>query len=233
MISAAKRKQLEAAGYSISKSGDTVTKDGGTVAGINGNGKVFGSGKAFDILKGSSRKDSDTKGREKPKESKTTTSSRSSSSSAPSESKRPKQRQTGRGEPNYGKEADKPVESTMGGPRRGRKPTPTRERREGTTLLRSPDSTPYEVWKSMSSSERRAAGLPESTTAWQNQDVQKDFRAWWRKQLGLSPEVKETTGSSSRKSTRGMAKGGMVRKGNTSYKDKGMFYKSASPRGFK
>ena len=48
-----------------------------------------------------------------------------SRSSAPESSPRPKQRQTGRGEPNYGKAADKPIKTPMGGPRRGRKPAST------------------------------------------------------------------------------------------------------------
>jgi hypothetical protein len=43
-------------------------------------------------------------------------------SSAPKSSSRPKQRQTGRGEPSYGEAADKPIKTPMGGPRRGRTP---------------------------------------------------------------------------------------------------------------
>lgn len=231
MISNSKRNQLEAAGYSVSKSGKTVTKDGGTIAGINDNGNFFGSGKALDILKGASKKtpkkDSDTKAREKPKERKAVTSSRSSS--APTESKRPKQRQMGRGEPNYGEAADKPVESPMGGPRRGRKPTsssetPTRDRREGTILLRSDNSPTLKEYVL----ERVRESGDSSASA------QRIYREEYKEKYGLGTTPSSpSTGSSSRKSTRGMAKGGMVRKGNTSYKDKGMFYKSASPRGYK
>lgn len=225
MISAAKRKQLEEAGYKVNKSGKTVQHpEGGTVAGINENGEFFGSGKALDILK-STKKDSDTKSREKPKERKTTTSApKSSPSSAPTESKRPKQRQMGRGEPNYGEAEDKSTESAMGGPRRGRKPMPTRDRREGTTLLRS-NSTP--TLREFVLERVRESGDSSAKAQRKYRDEYKDTYG----SGGYTSQI--STGSSSRKSTRGMAKGGMVRKGNTSYKDKGMFYKSASPRGFK
>lgn len=249
MISAAKRKQLEEAGYKVNKSGKTVQHpEGGTVAGINENGNVFGSGKAFDILKGSSKKapkkDSDTKAREKPKERKTKTSSRSSS--APTESKRPKQRQMGRGEPNYGKEADKPVESPMGGPRRGRTPAPTRDRREGTTLLRSPDrSEPKGILQSVAEKRKKAqetlAERRASEAATQaRQDSAPTFSSYMNEKRKENPEAfrEDPSGFTQKmremyKTTYGFNKGGMVRKGNISYKDKGMFYKSASPRGYK
>ena len=53
-ISASQRKALEAAGYTIGKSGSTVqSKNGGTVGGYNENGKMFsGSKKVRDILAG-------------------------------------------------------------------------------------------------------------------------------------------------------------------------------------
>jgi hypothetical protein len=52
-LSVDQRKALEAAGYKISKSGKTVEgKNGGTIGGINENGKLFsGSKKVMDILK--------------------------------------------------------------------------------------------------------------------------------------------------------------------------------------
>jgi len=55
-ISASQRKALEAAGYTVSKSGSTVqNKSGGTVGGYNENGKVFSGSKTVrDILKGTS-----------------------------------------------------------------------------------------------------------------------------------------------------------------------------------
>lgn len=248
MISAAKRKQLEESGYSVSKSGKTVTKGKGTVAGINENGKVFGSGKAFDILKGSdSSAPTESK---KPKARSTSTKSPSSSSSAPTESKRPKQRQTGRGKGLYemGRRAieqpdyDEPVESTMGGPRRGRKPMPTRDRREGTTLLRSPDRKPAEGVTAKRErakevlSERRAN---EATTK-AKQDSAPTFSSYMNEKRKENPEAfREDPSGFTQKmrdmynTTFGFNKGGMVRKGGTSYKDKGMFYKSASPRGYK
>lgn len=53
-ISASQRKALEAAGYTIGKSGSTIqNKSGGTVGGYNENGKIFsGSKKVRDILAG-------------------------------------------------------------------------------------------------------------------------------------------------------------------------------------
>lgn len=53
-ISASQRKALEAAGYTVSKSGSTVqSKNGGTVGGYNENGKVFSGNQVVrDILKG-------------------------------------------------------------------------------------------------------------------------------------------------------------------------------------
>jgi hypothetical protein len=52
-ITASQRKALEAAGYTVGKSGTTVqNKSGGTVGGYNENGKVFGgSSKVMNILK--------------------------------------------------------------------------------------------------------------------------------------------------------------------------------------
>lgn len=51
-ITAPQRKRLEAAGYTISKSGTSVQKDGKTVGGYNANGQIFsGSAKVKDILK--------------------------------------------------------------------------------------------------------------------------------------------------------------------------------------
>jgi len=88
-ISDSKRKQLEAAGYTVSKSGKTVqTKDGGTVAGINENGNFFGSAnsKAFKILKGEEVK---PKPKAKPK-----AKPKSSSSAPKSTSTRPQARRT-------------------------------------------------------------------------------------------------------------------------------------------
>lgn len=62
---------------------------------------------------------------------------------------------------------------------------------------------------------------------WQNlgPDARRDL-ARVRRMFGWGFE-KENSNKS------GMAKGGMVRKGNANYKGKGMFYKSASPRGYK
>ncbi len=51
-ITSQQRKALEAAGYTVGKSGSTIQKDGKTVGGYNANGQMFsGSGKIRDILK--------------------------------------------------------------------------------------------------------------------------------------------------------------------------------------
>ncbi len=51
-ITSQQRKALEAAGYTVGKSGTTVQKDGKTIGGYNANGQMFsGSGKIRDILK--------------------------------------------------------------------------------------------------------------------------------------------------------------------------------------
>jgi hypothetical protein len=232
MISDSKRKQLEAAGYKVGKSGKTVqTKEGGTVAGINSNGNLFGSGKALDILKGEAKP---TKTKEQPKSKST---SKPKASAAPKESKRP-MRRTGKmsDDAKAARTADttpKKTTTTTSGPstRQSNKPTKSKGTSEGTTLLRSPSkNVTYPEWDSMSRSERRAAGLPETILGWQNQNWVSGFKKW-KERIGGGGEPSE--GSSSRKNTRGMAKGGMVRKGNTDYKNKGMFYKSESPRGYK
>lgn len=246
MISAAKRKQLEEAGYKVNKSGKTVqTKSGGTVAGINENGNLFGSAnsKAFKILKGEDKAKSDTKGREKPKERKTTTSvSKSSSSSAPSESKRPKERQKGRGEPNYGE----PKASSSGpSTRQSNKPSKTNDKEE-TTLLRSSDKRPSnnildrvqdrrtrakETLSRERAEERATEKRQESAPSFKdfmNDKRRADPDRFREDPKGFTDKMREMY-----KQKFGFNKGGMVRKGNTNYKDKGMFYKSASPRGYK
>jgi hypothetical protein len=161
-------------------------------------------------------------------------------SSALESSPRPKQRQTGRGEPNYGEAADTPTITPMGGPRRGRKPASASDedsfssrvdsaRKETQRLLK--ETAPidrgisYEEWEAMTRAERRAAGLPLTKVGWQNQ-----------RQTYRSSEPAVSTGSrgrAARRGSTGMAKGGMVKKGTRDYKKSGMFYKSGSPRGYK
>lgn len=245
MISAAKRKQLEEAGYKVSKSGKTVqTKSGGTVAGINKNGNLFGSAdsKAFKILKGEGKVESDTKDREKPKERSTKTTAPSRSSSAPTESKRPKQRQKGRGEPNYGE----PKASSSGpSTRQSNKPSKTNDKEE-TTLLRSSDKRPSnnilervqdkrtkakETLSKRRAEERATERKQESAPSFKdfmNEKRRADPDRFREDPKGFTDKMREMY-----KQKFGFNKGGMVRKGNTNYKDKGMFYKSASPRGYK
>ena len=161
-------------------------------------------------------------------------------SSAPKSSSRPKQRQTGRGEPFYGEAADKPIKTPMGGPRRGRTPASASDedsfssrvnsaREETQRLLK--ETAPidrgisYEEWEAMTRAERRAAGLPLTKVGWQNQ----------RLTYGSSEPAVSTgsRGRAARRGSTGMAKGGMVKKGTRDYKKSGMFYKSGSPRGYK
>lgn len=52
-LTSAQKKALQSAGYTISKSGTTVLKDGASIGGINDNGKYWaGSDKVMGILKG-------------------------------------------------------------------------------------------------------------------------------------------------------------------------------------
>ena len=88
-----------------------------------------------------------------------------------------------------------------------------------TKLLRSAGIN-YDTWEKMTKPERRGAGLPETTVGWQNQSLINDPIGWMKKQLGLTSKT-------------GMSKGGMVKSGSKDYKKSGMFYKSASPRGYK
>lgn len=184
------------------------------------------------------------------KKTKGTTSSKGSTTSAPESSARPKQRQKGRGKPNYGEAANKPTETPMGGPRRGRKPSPTRDMREdsdknSTTLLRSPDRKTQSALKGMSARRERAqevlserAANEKTTKA--KQDSAPSFSSYMNEKRRENPEAFRANPAGFRKKVRemynttyGFNKGGMVRKGNTNYKGKGMFYKSASPKGYK
>lgn len=85
-ISSAQRSALEAAGYTISKSGNTVlTSDGKSIGGYNENGQIFsGSSKVRDILKNT--KEAPAKAAEAP--AKAAPAKRSAE--APATSKRPK-----------------------------------------------------------------------------------------------------------------------------------------------
>lgn len=86
------------------------------------------------------------------------------------------------------------------------------DKAKSTTDTKTPKIT-FAEWKKLTRKERRDRGLPETTFQWQNQG-----------KFGI-PEVKP-----------GMAKGGMARfdkTGNRDYKNKGMFYDSKSPRGYK
>jgi len=90
-ISSAQRSALEAAGYTISKSGNTVlTSDGKSIGGYNENGQIFsGSSKVRDILKNT--KEAPAKAAEVPAKTvpaKTAPAKRSAA--APATSKRPK-----------------------------------------------------------------------------------------------------------------------------------------------
>lgn len=65
-----------------------------------------------------------------------------------------------------------------------------------------------------------------------------DKRKMWEKltpgqRRNLNLPIRNLSFSPKGPRTSNMAKGGIVRKGNTNYKGKGMFYKSASPRGYK
>jgi hypothetical protein len=169
----------------------------------------------------------------------------STKSSAPESSSRPKQRQQGRGEPNYGESADKPTNTPMGGPRRGRKPTPTRDRREDTTLLRSPDRQPKSIAQGVTAKRKRAQEVlseraASETATKAKQDSAPSFADYMNEKRRENPDAFRTDPSGFRKKVRemydttyGFNKGGMVRQGKTDYKGKGMFYKSASPRGYK
>jgi hypothetical protein len=181
--------------------------------------------------------------------SKETTSTRSSS--APSESSkpkarpetkpttRPKARQTGRG--------DGVTEMAR---RALDKPAPTREMRKDTednktTLIRSPDRKPTSIADSVSQKRSRAkqvlserASTEAATKA--KQDSAPSFSSYMNEKRKEDPDAFRSDPSGFRKKVRemydttyGFNKGGMVRKGKTDYKGKGMFYKSASPKGFK
>ena len=143
----------------------------------------------------------------------------------------------------------------MGGPRRGRKsasasdedsfPSRVNSAREETKRLLK-ETAPidrgvsYEEWEAMTRAERRAAGLPLTKVGWQNQ------RLTYRSSADTTERNSSTARSDDARAraTRtnrsrnspdipGMAKGGMVKKGTRDYKKSGMFYKSASPRGYK
>jgi hypothetical protein len=180
---------------------------------------------------------------------KETTSTRSSS--APSESKRPKARpeskpttrpkarQTGRGD-GIAEMARRALD----------KPAPIRVRQEDTednrtTPIRSPDRKPTSIAESVSQKRSRAkqvlserASTEAATRA--RQESVPSFSSYMNEKRREDPDAFRSDPSGFRRKVRemydttyGFNKGGMVRKGNTNYKDKGMFYKSASPKGFK
>lgn len=98
----------------------------------------------------------------------------------------------------------------------------------------------FDEWKKLTRAERVEKNLPLT-----NQEF---MRAMRLKGADSAPAVpkssKDTTDDARARATRtnrsrnspdipGMAKGGMVKSGNKDYKKSGMFYKSASPRGYK
>lgn len=121
-----------------------------------------------------------------------------------------------------------------GGPRRQsnrpdkKKPMFTAPKDKENKSTPAPKTTPkvtYEQWQSMSRSERKAKGLPETTLGWQ-----------WQKNPGQTKTTDkqvEENRARSNKRTGGMNRGGMVKSGKKDYKNSGMFYKSGSPRGYK
>ena len=249
-ISESKRKQLEAAGYTVSKSGQTVrTKDGGTVAGINDNGNFFGSAnsKAFKILKGEEAK---------PKaETKATPKAEAKSSAPKSTSTRPQARRT-EGQirsSSGGPTRYTPTEVTNdGGPRRGsRKPkseskspsamteAPTLSGNQtssgGAPINRpKPDSEVKAGYGSLANAKNRMESFKVSR---QDKTINGVSFNEWRK-LTRAERVEKNLPLTNQEFMRAMRlkgfnKGGMVKSGSKDYKKSGMFYKSASPRGYK
>lgn len=98
----------------------------------------------------------------------------------------------------------------------------------------------FNEWKKLTRAERVEKNLPLT-----NQEFMRAMRLKGADSVPVvSKSFKDKTDDARARATRtnrsrnspdipGMAKGGMVRKGNTDYKGKGMFYKSASPRGYK
>lgn len=94
-VTAQQRKALEAVGYTVGKSGNTVQKDGKTVGGYNANGQMFsGSGKIRDILK--AKPEAAPKAASRP----TAPAERASRASQPAP-RRPVAKKGGRGDGNY------------------------------------------------------------------------------------------------------------------------------------
>lgn len=271
-ISESKRKQLEAAGYIISKTGQTVrNKDGGTVAGINENGNLFGSAnsKAFKILKGEYKPEA--KPNDKPKDK-----PKASSSAPESTSTRPQARRTDiKPLSNPPAVEERNLSSVRGGRGDGiaemarralDKPNTTGQdsninasygslanaanRMESFRVSRQ-DKTingfSFAEWKKLTRAQRVENNLPLT-----NQEFMRAMRLKGADVPAVSGENGSlSTGSSGRTQTTsgnytqedldrrlggrrtGMSKGGMVKSGNKDYKKSGMFYKSASPRGYK
>lgn len=233
MISETKRKQLEEAGYTISKSGLTVMKDGKSIGGINANGNVWsGSSKVASILKGSSEEKS--KPKEKPT-SKTSTPSR-----APSSSSKPKARKETKASKG-GPARHKPIASSKGGPARykseGSPELETEVVRSGGSDRRKETRGRQSILGRVAEKRKKAK---EITSAGPEQGPKPSLKDFINDQKKKNPGEYRSDPSGFIEKMRemykqkfGFNKGGMVRKGSKDYKKSGMFYKSASPRGYK
>lgn len=222
MITNSQKKKLKAAGYTVS--GNTVkNKDGGSIGGINENGKIWsGSSKVTSILKSGEDKKSEPKKKTTPK---STTSKKKPST--PSSSLRPKQRQKGRGD-GKAETTRRKSDNTSGlsmTPRvtSGQKVKNPQDTKKAGSLRVTPAPSSF-------SSRREKA--KQITSAGPEQGpkptLQQFINDGLRKLNVTGAERVEATKKLREEYKRKFNKGGMV-----SYKDKGMFYKSASPRGYK